>query len=131
MASSLYPPISLLTMLHLSSTASWSSASKSANGTTAFLQSLPQNASLHSVPQDIVIPLLLLQDHQLSHGVSLPNDYEAILSFIPGLCMVYGLGESVCWPVVSAQERLADLADYKLKDLGRCLIWKLIHLNLQ
>ena len=89
-------------MLHLSFTASWSSASRSANGTTAFLQSLPQNVSLHSVPQDIVIPLLLLQDHQLSHGVSLPNDYEAILSFIPGLCMVYGLGESVFWPVVSA-----------------------------
>ena len=61
----------------------------------------------------------------------LPNDYEAILSFIPGLCMVYGLGESVFWPVVSAQERLADLADYKVKVLGCCLIRKLSHLNLQ
>ena len=36
-ASSLYPPISLLTVLHLSFTASWSSASKSATGTSAFL----------------------------------------------------------------------------------------------
>ena len=89
-------------MLHLSSTASWSSASRSANGTTAFLQSLPQNVSLHSVPQDIVVPLRLLQSHQPSQGISLPNDYEAILSFIPGLCMVYGLGVSVARPVVSA-----------------------------
>ncbi len=89
-------------MIALSFTASWSSASRSANGTSSFLQSLPQNVSLHSVPQDTVVPVRLSQNHQPIQGISLPNDYEAILSFIPGLCMEYGLGVSVARPVVSA-----------------------------